>query len=54
MIKLVNILKEMGIEKGAFHGFGMKPKDMRVDTCNIEWTSSDQIQVVLHFLIQLR
>ena len=42
MIKLVDILKEMGIEKGAFHGFGMKPKDMRVDTCNVEWTSSDQ------------
>jgi hypothetical protein len=42
MIRLVDILKEMGIEKGAFHGFGMKPQDMRVDTCNIEWTSPDQ------------
>jgi hypothetical protein len=42
MIKLIDILKEMGIEKGAFHGFGMKPQDMRVDTCNIEWTSPDQ------------
>ena len=42
MIKLINILKEMGIEKGAFHGFGMKPQDMRVDSCNVEWTSPDQ------------
>lgn len=42
MVKLIEILKEMGIEKGAFHGFGMKPQDMRVDTCNIEWTSPDQ------------
>lgn len=42
MIKLIDILKEMGIEKGAFHGFGMKPQDMRVDTCNTEWTTPDQ------------
>lgn len=42
MIKLIDILKEMGIQKGAFHGFGMKPQDMRVDTCNIEWTNPDQ------------
>jgi hypothetical protein len=42
MIRILDILKEMGIEKGAFHGFGMKPQDMRVDTCNIEWTSPDQ------------
>lgn len=42
MIKLSDILKEMGIQKGAFHGFGMKPQDMRVDTCNVEWTSPDQ------------
>lgn len=42
MIKLVDLLKEMGIQKGAFHGFGMKPQDMRVDTCGIEWTSPDQ------------
>jgi hypothetical protein len=42
MIKLVDILKEMGIQKGAFHGFGMKPQDMRVDTCSVEWTSPDQ------------
>ena len=27
----------MGIDKGAFHGFGMKPKDMMVDnTFNVE------------------
>lgn len=42
MIRLTDILKEMGIDKGAFHGFGMKPQDMRVDTCNVEWTSPDQ------------
>lgn len=42
MIKLTDILKEMGIDKGAFHGFGMKPQDMRVDSCNVEWTSPDQ------------
>lgn len=42
MIKILDILKEMGIEKGAFHGFGMKPQDMRVDTCNTEWTTPDQ------------
>lgn len=42
MIKIIDILKEMGIEKGAFHGFGMKPQDMRVDTCNTEWTTPDQ------------
>jgi len=42
MIRLVDILKEMGIEKGAFHGFGMKPQDMRIDSCNVEWTSPDQ------------
>ena len=29
MIKLVDILKEMGIEKGAFHGFGMKPEEFK-------------------------
>ena len=42
MIKLLDILKEIGIDKGAFHGFGMKPQDMRVDTCNVEWTNPDQ------------
>ena len=42
MIKLVDLLKEVGIDKGAFHGFGMKPKDMRVDACNVEWTSPEQ------------
>lgn len=42
MIKLLDILKEIGIDKGAFHGFGMKPQDMRVDACNIEWTNPDQ------------
>lgn len=42
MIKLTDILTELGIQKGAFHGFGMKPQDMRVDACNVEWTSPDQ------------
>lgn len=42
MIKLSDILKEIGIDKGAFHGFGMKPQDMRVDACNVEWTNPDQ------------
>lgn len=42
MIKLSDILKERGITKGAFHGFGMEPKDMRMDVCNVEWTSPDQ------------
>jgi hypothetical protein len=42
MIKIRDILTEIGIDKGAFHGFGMKPKDMRVDTCNVEWTNPDQ------------
>lgn len=42
MIKLIDILREMGIQKGAFHGFGMKPQDMRIDTCNVEWTTPDQ------------
>jgi len=42
MIRLKKILNELEIEKGAFHGFGMKPKDMRVDACNVEWTNPDQ------------
>lgn len=42
MILLKHLLKEIGIDKGAFHGFGMKPQDMRVDTCNVEWTNPDQ------------
>ncbi len=42
MIKLKTILNELEIEKGAFHGFGMKPQDMRVDACNVEWTNPDQ------------
>jgi alpha-beta hydrolase superfamily lysophospholipase len=42
MILLKHLLKEIGIDKGAFHGFGMKPKDMRVDACNVEWTNPDQ------------
>lgn len=42
MIKLSDILKEIEIEKGAFHGFGMKPQDMRIDACNTEWTNPDQ------------
>lgn len=42
MIKLSDILKEIEIEKGAFHGFGMKPQDMRVDACSVEWTNPDQ------------
>jgi hypothetical protein len=42
MIKLIDLLREMGIQKGAFHGFGMKPQDMRLDTCSVEWTSPDQ------------
>ena len=42
MIRLSDILKEIEIDKAAFHGFGMKPKDMRIDTCNVEWTNPDQ------------
>ncbi len=42
MIKLSDILKEIGIDKGAFHGFGMKPQDMRVDACSVEWTNPEQ------------
>ena len=42
MIRLKKLLVEIGIDKGAFHGFGMKPQDMRVDACSVEWTNPDQ------------
>lgn len=35
-MKLYKILFE-DIDIGAFHGFGMKPQEMRVPSCDIEW-----------------
>jgi hypothetical protein len=41
MIKLIDLLRE-DFADAAFHGYGMKPQQMRTSTCSTEWQNADQ------------
>jgi len=41
MIKLKDLLRE-DFPDAAFHGYGMKPQQMRTSTCSTEWQTPDQ------------
>ena len=41
MIKLKDLLGE-DFQDAAFHGYGMKPQQMRTSTCSTEWQNADQ------------